>query len=76
VGPADLDELGSVAITWFTGPGRAAPEEMGVYGEPRVVDADEPTAVPSRTEPYGRSAQSHFIVVAAPGDQVELSPTG
>jgi hypothetical protein len=47
---------------------------MRVYGEPRIVDADEPTAVLSPTQPYGRSARSHFIVVAAPGDQVELSP--
>jgi hypothetical protein len=73
VDPADLDELGSVAIAWFTGPLSAAPEEMRVYGEPRIVEADEPAAVLSPTEPYGSVRVNHVVVVGAPGDQVELS---
>ena len=73
VDPVDLDELGSVAIAWFTGPLGGAPEEMRVYGEPRIVDADEPTAVLSPTEPYGSPSQALAIVVGAPGDQLESS---
>jgi hypothetical protein len=46
---------------------------MTVYGDPHVVDAAEPTAVLSPTEPYGSSTVNQIIVVGAPGDQVELA---
>ncbi|TFV91710.1 hypothetical protein E4P40_05225 [Blastococcus sp. CT_GayMR20] len=72
-GRRDLDRLDSVAIAWFTGPRDAAAEDMRVYGEPRMVDADEPAAVLAHTEPYRSSRVSHWIVVGAPGDQVEDS---
>ncbi len=71
--PADLDELGSVAIAWFTGPRYAEPEEMRVYGEPRIVDSDEPVAMLTPTVPHGAPATSFVIVVGAPGDRVEVS---
>jgi hypothetical protein len=73
VDAADLDALGSVAIAWFTGPLNAVPEEMRVYGEPAIVDADEPTAVLAPTEPFGSSSESFVAVVAAPGDQIAYS---
>jgi hypothetical protein len=72
-GRRDLDQLDSVVIAWFTGPLDAAPEEMTVYGEPRVVDADEPTAVLSPTEPYPGPFQHYAVVVGAPGDRIEES---
>lgn len=46
---------------------------MTVYGEPDIVDADEPTAVPSPTEPYGYAKGNDIIVVGAPGNQVDLA---
>jgi hypothetical protein len=73
VDPADLDEVGSVAIAWFAGPFGGAPEEMRVYGQPEIVDADEPTAVLSPTEPYGSSTVNRVVVVGAPDDQVEVA---
>jgi len=75
-GRRDLDEVEAVAIAWFTGPLDAAPEEMTVYGEPRVVDADKPTAVLSPTKPYPGPTGSFAVVVAAPGDQIEASGLG
>jgi len=71
--PADLDELGSVEIAWFTGPEDAVAEEMRVYGEPRIVDSDEPVALLSPTVPHDARATSFVVVVGAPGDQVEVS---
>jgi hypothetical protein len=72
-GLPDLDRLDSFAIAWFSGPSDAGAEEMTIYGEPRIVDADEPTAVLSPTEPYGSSRLSRMVVVGAPGDEVETS---
>jgi hypothetical protein len=65
-GRRDLDRLGWVAIAWFTGPAGATPEQMTVHGVPRVVDADEPTAL---TNPATRTA----VIVAAPDDRIEVS---
>ena len=64
-------QLDSVAIAWFTGPRDAAAEEMTLYGEPRIVDADEPTAVLSPTRPTARRGAPSSV--AAPGDQIEGS---
>ena len=75
-GLPDLDRLDSFAIAWFSGPSGAGAEEMTVYGEPRIVDADEPTAVLSPTRPFGGSSGSALVVVAAPGDQIEISALG
>jgi hypothetical protein len=75
-GLPDLDRLESFAVAWFSGPSGAGAGEMTVYGEPRIVDADEPTAVLSPTKPYGGSSGSALIVVAAPGDQIEVSGVG
>ena len=72
-GLPDLDRVERFAIAWFSGPSSAGPEAMTLYGEPRIVDADEPTAVLSPTKPFGSSSGSAVIVVAAPGDQIEMS---
>ena len=65
-GRRDLDRLGSVAIAWFTGPAEATPEQMTVHGVPRVVAADEPTAL---TNPATGTA----VIIGAPGDRIEVS---
>jgi hypothetical protein len=75
-GLPDLDQLDRFAVAWFSGPSGSSAEEMTVYGEPRIVDADEPTAVLSPTRPYGGSSGSALTVVAAPGDQIEISGLG
>jgi hypothetical protein len=65
-GRRDLDRLGYVAVAWLTGPAGATPEQMTVHGVPRVVDADEPTAL---INPATGSA----VIVGAPGDRIEVS---
>jgi len=65
-GRRDLDQLDSVLIAWFRGPEDATPEEMTPATEPRIVAADEPTSL---TE----SARGGLVIVAAPGDRIEMS---
>jgi len=64
-GRRELDAVEWVAIAWFTGPLDAAPEEMTLFSHPRVVPAGEPTAL--------TDSANGGIVVAAPGDTVEVS---
>jgi hypothetical protein len=64
-GRRELDGVDRVAIAWFTGPLHAAPEEMTLFSTPRVVPASEPTAL--------HDSAGGAIVVAAPGDTVEVS---
>jgi hypothetical protein len=66
VDPADLDAIGSVAIAWFTGPADALANEMTLYSVPRLVLADQPTALSD-------TATGVAVVVGAPGDQIEVS---
>jgi|tagenome__1003787_1003787.scaffolds.fasta_scaffold20977875_3 hypothetical protein len=66
VDPADLDAIRSVAIAWFTGPSDATAEEMRLYGAPRLVLADQPTALSD-------SATGVVVVVGAPDDHIEVS---
>lgn len=66
VDPADLDERSSMVIAWFTGPSDATAEEMSLNSRPRIVRADEPTALSD-------AAAGVAVIVAAPGDRIEVS---
>ena len=69
---ADLDELGSVAIAWFTGPcdaARRGDERLRRAPHRRRRRADRRAVA---DQPYGIRVTTS-IVVGAPGDQVELS---
>jgi hypothetical protein len=65
-GRPDLDQLDSVAIAWFRGPTDATAEQMTLHSVPRIVAADEPTALTN-------SATGVAVIVGAPGDRIETS---
>lgn len=65
VDPADLDEIRSVAIAWFTGPSDATAQEMRLSSVPRLVSADQPAAL--------SDARGVAVIVAAPGDRIDVS---
>jgi hypothetical protein len=68
VDPADLDALGSVAVAWFTGPSGATADQMSLASVPRLVLPDRPTALAD-------TATGVAVIVAAPGDRIEVSRT-
>jgi hypothetical protein len=68
VDPADLGERTSMVIAWFTGPSGATVEEMSLYSVPRVVRPDRPTALAD-------TVTGVAVIVAAPGDRIEVSRT-
>jgi hypothetical protein len=65
-GRRDLDQLDDVVIAWFSGPAEGIAEEMSLSSVPRVVAADEPTAL-------SNSANGAAVIVGAPGDRIETS---
>jgi hypothetical protein len=68
VDPTDLDHRTSLVIAWFTGPSGATVAEMSLSSVPRHVGADEPTALSD-------TATGVAVIVATPGDRIEVSRT-
>ena len=72
-GPAadpDLTDLGSlsdIALAWFVGPPGASPDQMALVTVPHGIPADQPTSL------YDQFSGA-LVVVAAPGDRIEISP--
>jgi hypothetical protein len=64
-GTPDLEQLESVAIAWFAGPYDASAGDMTLQSVPRVVRADQPTALTDRRTTFS-------VVVAAPSDRIEV----
>ncbi|MFW3172785.1 hypothetical protein [Geodermatophilus sp. CPCC 206100] len=62
----DLGALSDVAVAWFVGPPGAGADEMQLRSVPYGVDPSLPSALSS-------SATGALVVVAAPGDSVEVS---
>lgn len=63
----DLGALSDVAVAWFAGPEGATPDQLELLSVPRGVDPRYPQALSD-------SASGALVVVAAPGDVVEVSP--
>lgn len=62
----DLGALSNVAVAWFAGPAGATPEQLQLAVVPHGIDPSTPTAL---FDP----ATGALVVVAAPGDAVEVS---
>lgn len=65
--PPDVVPHDQLVATWFTGPPGAAPDQMTLASGPNGVASDWPVAL---TDPRN----GVLVVVAAPGDTVEVSP--
>jgi hypothetical protein len=66
-GLPDLDRLESLMVAWFAGPAADGADGMTLQTVPLIVGADQPTGL--------SDLGSRFVaVVAAPGDDIELSP--
>jgi len=64
--PSDVVPEESLAAAWFTGPPGATADQMTLATEPSSIATDWPAAL---TDPRN----GVLVVVAAPGDQVEVS---
>ena len=62
----DLDALSDIAAAWFVGPPGASPEQMELVSVPRGISPDLPLSL------YD-GVSGALVVVAAPGDVVEIS---
>jgi hypothetical protein len=62
----DLGALSEVAVAWFLGPAGAAPDQMRLNSVPRGEDPTAPAAM-------SEASTGALVVVAAPGDAVEVS---
>jgi len=62
----DLGALSDTAIAWFAGPPGATPGQLELQSLPRGVDAGRPAALAD-------AGTGALVVVAAPGDTVEVS---
>ncbi len=65
-GDDDTRDDATVLVAWFTGPAGAAPAQMRPVSAPNLVAGSEPSALLD-------AATGAVVVVAAPGDTVELS---
>ncbi|CAA9264818.1 MAG: hypothetical protein AVDCRST_MAG52-2809 [uncultured Blastococcus sp.] len=65
--PDDVVPHDELVAAWFTGPAGAAPEQMALASGPHGIAGDWPVAL---TDPRSGA----LVVVAAPGDVVEVSP--
>lgn len=59
--------LSDTAVAWYAGPPGATPEQMQLVNEPRGIAADQPAS-------FYNAASGDLVVVAAPGDVIEVSP--
>jgi hypothetical protein len=66
-GIPDLDRLEVLMAAWFAGPSGGAPEDMTLQTVPLMVRTDEPTGLAALGDRF-------LAVVAAPGDQIDVSP--
>ncbi|MGY1796122.1 hypothetical protein ACI796_19305 [Geodermatophilus sp. SYSU D00525] len=66
VDPADPTAAGTLAAVWFTGPEGAAPEQLQRAGSMSGLAAGRPVALSD-------ASTGALLVVAAPGDVVEVS---
>ncbi|NEK58330.1 hypothetical protein GCU56_10650 [Geodermatophilus sabuli] len=62
----DLGALGDVAVAWFVGPPGATPAQLELSSVPYGVDPRSPSALADTTT-------GAVVVVAAPGDTVQVS---
>lgn len=62
----DLGALSDIAAAWFVGPAGASPEQMQLVSVPRGISPDLPLSL------YD-GVSGALVVVAAPGDVVEIS---
>lgn len=63
----DIGALSDIAAVWFVGPLGASPEQMQPGTMPRGISSDRPASL------YD-GASGALVVVAAPGDVIEVSP--
>lgn len=63
----DLGAISDLAAVWFVGPPGAAAEQMLMVSVPRGISAERPASL------YD-GATGALVVIAAPGDVIEISP--